>query len=522
MQNKPPKQTRTVVFGDELQNRISKGVEQIYQVAEAAYGPKAGTVVIEQPYGDPLVSRDGVTNVEKVVLKDPIENQAAAIIKQASKKSNKKVGDGTTAVVILAYYLYKEARKLITGGHNQMEVARKLRETALDAIKQIDKMKKPVDDKLLRHVANISAGDQAIGEMIADVIQEVGLDGGVTLEDFAGVGIYNEIVDGFYFRKGFTNINLVTDPTNLESRHSNVHILITEKKLTTATDVAPILEKIVSNGIRELVIVGDVGEEALGVLLLNRLKGIITTTVVDAPVFDSMRSLFLEDLAIVTDGRVLLPGANASDFELEWLGAAGKVIVNEFSTTILDGDGDTSKIHSRIDELHAQLSEAESEVTIEALRNRLSRLTGKVAIVRVGGATEAEQGEVKLRVQDAICAVQAAIKDGIVPGGGVTLARIKPVAFSEAFSAPFKTLLSNAGHNPEKAIGEALRRSTWYGFDLKVEDFDYKPIDLLKAGVVDPSSVMKEVVLNACSVVAQLVTLKSSIYFTHRDTKMDS
>ena len=519
---KPTKQTRTVVFGEELQSKINKGVEQIYQVAEAAYGPKAGNVLIEQPYGDPLVSRDGVTNVEKVFLKDPVENQAATIIKQASKKSNKKVGDGTTAVVILAYHLYKEARKLISGGHNQMEVARKLKETAADAIKQIDELKKPVTDKILRHVANISAGDEAIGEMIADVIQEVGIDGGVTLEDFAGVGIYNEIVDGFYFRRGFTNINLTTDPTNLESRHDNVRILLSEKRLTTATDIAPILEKIVSSGIRELVIVGDVGEEALGVLLLNRLKGIITTTVVDAPVYDSMKSLFLEDLAIVTDGKVLLPGANPSDFEVDWLGAAGKVIVNEFSTTILDGDGDKKKIKERIKEIRSQLEGTDSEITREVVQGRLSRLAGKVAIIRVGGATEAEQGEVKLRVQDAICAVQAAIKDGIVPGGGVTLARIKPLAFSGAFSAPFKTLVGNAGYNSEKALGELLNNAdAWKGYNLKVEDFNYKPVDLLRAGVVDPASVMKEVVQNATSVVSQLITIKSSIYYTDREQKLD-
>lgn len=520
MQNKPPVQDREVVFGEELLSRITSGVEKIYQVAEAAYGPKAGNVIIEMPYGDPLVSRDGVTNVEKVFLSDPVENQAAAIIKQASKKSNKKVGDGTTAVVILAYHLYKEARKLIGAGHNQMEVAKQLRETARDAIEQIDLLKKPVDNKLLRYVANISAGDEAIGEMIADVIQEVGVDGGVTLEDFPGVGIYNEIVDGFYFRKGFTNINLTTDPTNLESKHDKVNILITEKKLTTSTDIAPILEKVVQAGTKELVIVGDVGEEALNVLFLNRLKGIITTTVVDAPVFDSMRSLFLEDLAIITDGRVLLPGSNASDFELEWLGMAGKVIVNEYSTTILEGDGNERQVRDRITELRNQFQEAESEVTIEALKNRLSRLTGKIAIVRVGGATEAEQGEVKLRVQDAICATQAAIKDGIVPGGGVALVRIKPTAFTEAFQAPFKTLMSNAGYNSEKALAEALNASEWKGFNLRVEDFDYKPVDLLKAGVVDPASVIKEVIQNAASVVSQLITLKSSIYYEDRDSKL--
>jgi chaperonin GroEL len=515
------KLARKVVYGEELQTKISKGIEQIYQVAEAAYGPKAGNVLIEQPYGDPLVSRDGVTNVDRVFLADPIENQAAAIIKQASRKSNKKVGDGTTAVVILSYYLYSEARKLISGGHNQMEVARQLKATAADVMRQIDDMKKPVTDELLRHVANISAGDPAIGEMIADVIHEVGIDGGVTIEDFAGVGIYNEIVDGFYFRRGFTNINLTKDPSNLESRHENVPILISEKRLTTSTDVAPILDKIVGKGIRELVIVADVGEEALGVLLLNRLKGIITTTVVDSPVFGAMRSLFLEDLAIVTGGKVYLSGANPQDFDTDMLGAAGKVIVNEFSTTVLNGDGGGQEVEERVRDLRAQLAEASSEITIDALKGRLSRLTGKIAIVRVGGATETEQGETKLRVQDAICAVQAAIKDGIVPGGGIALARCEPLEFEDAFQQLFKTLVNNAGLNAEEALWKALRKPTWYGYDLNREDFNYEPIDLLKAGIVDPTSVIKEVVQNATSVVSQLVTLKASIYFKDREMKND-
>jgi len=514
------KQSRKVVYGDELQNKLVSGVEQLYKVAETAYGPKSGNVAIEMPYGDPTVSHDGVTNVEKVFLKDPVENMAAAIIKQASKKSNKKVGDGTTGVVILSYYLYKEARKLEAGGYNRMEIARKLRETAADAVEQIDKMKKPTDSELLKYVAEISAGDEAIGDMIADVIEEIGVDGGVTIEDFAGVGIYNEIVDGFYFRKGYTNVNLTTDPSNLESRHDNVRIFITEKKLTTTTDIAPILEKIVKAGIKDLVIVGDIAEEALNVLFLNRLKGIITTTVVDAPVFDAMRSLFMEDLAIITDGKVFTPGSNSSDFDVDMLGAAGKVIVNENSTTILDGDGDSDAINSRVSELRDQLSTSESEVTIEALKNRLSRLTGKVAIIRVGGAVESEQAEVKLRVQDAICAVQAAIKDGIVPGGGVTLARIKPLAFQNAFKEPFKVLLANAGHDaPGDVLSEVLRKSEWFGVDLKSDS--YEPVDLFKAGVIDPTWVIKEVVQNACSVVAQLITLKASIYHTDRDSKLD-
>lgn len=519
------KLTRQVTMGTDFYGHIGEGVEQVYMVAKAAFGPGAGNVIIELPYGDPIISRDGVTNVEKVYLPDPVENAAARLIVQASRKSNKKVGDGTTAVVILARCLYVEAQRLIAQGLNRMEVSRMLKRTVPEVIAQIDKMKIDVTPDLLKHVSVVSAGDEAIGHMIADVISEVGLDGGVTVEDFAGVGIYNELVDGFYWRKGFTSVNLINDPSNLESRHENVDILISEKKLATTADIAPILDKIVtqSGTGKELVLVGDVTEEVLGLLFLNRLKGIINVTVVDLPVFGAMRSLTLEDLALVTGGKVYLHGANASDFELEWLGGAQRVILNEFSTTIIGGEGHDEDVSKRTSELSTQLQGAESPITAEALRERLARLTGKVAIIRVGGATEVEQGEVKLRVQDAICAVQAAIKDGIVPGGGVALARIKCENFEEALKQPFLTLVENCGYSSDRAYWRLMesKASRWYGYDLKDPTFDYTPINTLKAGVVDPASVVKETVINAVSVIAELITGQVGLMLADREQKHD-
>lgn len=513
------KQTRNITHTDELEARIFAGIEKTYLVAKAAYGPGAGNAILEASYGDPLISRDGVTNLEKVFLDDPIENMAARVIVQASKKNNKKVGDGTTAVVILAYHLYKEARKLIAGGYNRMMVAQMLEEDARNAVAALDIMKQPVDAKLLRHVAIVSAGDEAIGQMIADVVEAVGIDGGITVEDFAGNGIYNELVDGFYFRKGFTNINLINDPSNLESRHQNIDILITDKPLKVTTDIAPILDKFVKNGGKELVIVGDVGEEALGVLLLNRLKGIVNVTVADVPVFGAMRSLFLEDIALITGGKVLLPGADPASFEISMLGGAERVTINEFSTTIIGAEGVREDVELRIRELRDQLKEAESPITIEALKDRLAKLTGKIAIIRVGGATEVEQGEVKLRVQDAISAVQAAIQDGIVPGGGVALARMTHMNFYKAYEQPFKQLVDNAGDNPEPYLWKMLEKPVWYGYDLQSNTG--KPVDLLKAGVIDPASVIKEVVVNATSVVSKLITASVGITYANRESKND-
>lgn len=515
------KLTKDIVFGQELQSKIAAGIEKVYQVAKAAYGPGAGNALLELPYGDPLISRDGVTNVEKVYLADAVENMAARTIVQASKKNNRKVGDGTSAVVILAYHLYQEAYKLMAAGHNQMEVSRLLEQTAHEVIEQIDKIKKPVTDELLQQVAVVSAGDEAIGQMIADVIKEVGIDGGVTVEDFPGVGIYNELVDGFYFRKGFSNINLINDPTNLESRHENVDIFITEKKMATTADIAPILEKIIAAGGKgkDLVLVGDVSEEVLGVLLLNRMRGIMNVTVVDVPVYGPMRSLTLEDLALVTGGTVYVHGANPSDFTIDMLGGAKQVTIDEFSTTIIGGEGASEDVEKRIADLHQQMLEADSPGTISALKDRLAKLTGKVAIVRVGGATEVEQKEVKLRVEDAICAVQAAIKDGVVPGGGVTLARITTKYFSNAFQQPFRCLVENDGENVDKALWRLLEAEDWYGYDLRTQV--HYPINLLTAGIIDPASVVKETVRNATSVISKLITVAVAEILTDREQKHD-
>lgn len=513
-----PINTRVIVDSDELDKKTLTGVEAAYKVAKAAYGPNSGNVIIEGSYGDPVISHDGVFNVDKLHLEEPTENMAARTIIQASRTTNVKAGDGTTAAVILAYHLYMQARSLVASHtENRMSIARELRQSAEEVINYIDKLKKPATDKLLRDVAVISASDEAVGELLADTIQEVGEYGGIVIENFAGSGIYNDIVEGFYFRKGFTEANLINDPSNLESRFENVAILVTEKRIQTVTDVAIILDKIIEKGIRELVIVGTVEAEAIATLIKNRLGGVITVSVVDAPVFGSLRTLFFDDLAMYTGATVLTPGANADDFELEMLGE-GKVVMNEFATTILNGDGDRKELTKRIKELEAELATAESSVTQEAIRERLGRLKGKIAIVKVGGATEVEQREIKLRVQDAICAVQAAMKDGVVPGGGVTLARAKvSTRFSETFKKPFMTLMENAGYNADRALWKVQSAKDWHGYDLRKGKLKLE--DLLSGGVIDPALVIKEVVRNATSVAAELIKTTVALPLADRENK---
>lgn len=524
---KMSKLVKRIVRGDELKQKIVNGIEQVYETARDSYGPVSGNSMIELQYGDPLVSHDGVTNVEKIYLEDPVENGAARILIQASKKNNRKVGDGTTGVVILAYHLYRRCQELIAAGYKPVTLTKQLQETATIVIGNLDKIKKPATGELLKKVAMISSGDEAIGHMIADVISEIGTDGGVTVEDFAGVGIFNEIVDGFYWRKGFTSVNLANDPANLESRHTDADIFITDKRMNTATDIVPVLEKVVNAGGKELILVGDVSEEVLGILLLNRMKGIVNVVVTDLPIYGPMRSLALEDLACVTGGTVYTAGANASDFDISMLGGAKSVIINEFSTTILGGEGDKDTVEGRLVEIRRQLSESENPSSTEAIRDRLARLTGKVAIIRVGGATEVEQKEVKLRVEDAICAVQAAIKEGVVPGGGVALAHSGSITSLpgsvECFNAPLRILAENAGLSPDRAVWKLMEHSNkhkdlWAGYDFSEGD---DIVNTLEEGIVDPTSVVKEIVQNATSVVSKLITINNANVLIDRSEKRD-
>lgn len=515
-----PSLARDILFGKEWYEKRDAGVEKAYQLAKAAYGPSAGNVGIELNYGFPLSSRDGVTNLRNLHLPDPHENNAARIIVQASEKSNKVVGDGTSLVAVLSYHLYKEAVKLIGAGHNRMAVKRKIEQIANQVIDAIDKIKIKTTPDLSRFVAKVSASDEAVGDMVADVIDRVGIEGNIIVEEFDGIGSYDEEVNGFYFRKGFTNEFLINNISALESRMNDVDILITEKPLKTAADIGPILSKIVEAGVRgaEVLIIGDVSDEALTTLALNKVRGNINTTLVDVPVYGPMRSLFLDDIACYTGGQVFPTGAKATSFMVDMLGSAKKVVVNSYSTTIIDGEGAVEDMRMRISDLRKQLKEAESLIDKEEIKKRLATLTGKISIIRVGAPTEIDRGETQLRVEDAIAATQSAIRDGIVPGGGVCLARIAPDELKDAFTAPFETLVENAGLNPKEALYKALDNDhIWAGYNLKAEVLTSEPVNLLKVGVIDPAEVIKTAVRNAASVVGTLIAMEASIVYKNRE-----
>jgi chaperonin GroEL len=513
--------TRLVIRGDAAQAAIKEGVELAYVVAAAAYGPSSGNVAIEAQYGDPITSHDGVFNLDHLHTSDPAINMAIRILVQASRSTNVHVGDGTTAAALLAASVYKEAIALVAStGESRMSIARKIKETARLAVEYIDTLKVDATDELLHNVAIISASDEAIGSLVADTVKEIGADGGVIIENFSGAGIFNDIVSGFYFRRGFTNAATLTDPSNLESRFDKVFVLICEKQLSNVGDITPILDRCVDANIRELVLIGDVQTEALAVAVKARLEGIITTTIVDAPEYGSLRTLFMDDLAQYVGGTVLNGGSNPNDFSTKMLGAA-KVVINEFSTTLVDGERDKEQeeaLQARINELTKELNVAQSPIEQEAVRTRLGRLTGRIAILRVGGNTDVEQQEVKLRVEDAVAALQGAIKDGVVPGGGVTLARLpSDIPFKKAFEQPLQILLSNAGLNSDRGLWQVQEAKEWQGFDLRKDVLEL--VDLKEAGVVDPTMVMKEVVNNGLSVAAELIKTTVLLPFDNREAK---
>lgn len=515
-----PSLARDITTDDKLATKLDRGVEQVYNVAKAAYGPGAGNVLLEVNYGSPQISRDGVNNVRKVYLADPIENMAARTIVLASEASNRKVGDGTTAAVILSYHLYKEARKLIGSGYKRMEVSRLIQSTAADVVKQIRAMKQDVTGSDLRHVATISAGEEAIGSMIADSIEAVGSEGGIIVETFDGVGVYSEVIQGFYYRKGFSHELLINNPASRESRVEDADILITDKPLRTLGDIAPILEKFIkATGVgSELVIIGDVEDEALGVIAETMSRGAVRVTLGNVPAQGPMRTLFLKDIANITGGEVI----TTSKFELEMLGSAKRVIMNGYSTSIIGGEGANEDKEKLLGELRDQLAATEQQVDTDVIRERLSRLTGKIVNIHVGGSTPVERDEVKLRVDDAVCAVQAAVRGGIVPGGGLTLLHVDGKELNEAYNQPFVQLLENAGENAEKAKGIAEDlEDIWLGFDLRAKNFDYTPVNLLEVGVIDPALVIEEVVLNAASVVSKLITTSAAVTFADREMKSD-
>ena len=514
---------KQVFYGDEAREKVLAGAKTLADAVKTTMGPKGRNVVISKSYGGPNVTHDGVTVAEAIDLPENEDNLGekvgAELIKQAAKKMNKAAGDGTTTVTVLTYEILKEANRLIAAGHNPMELRKGVEKAGAQVLSELNKIAEPVDGKndLITEVASISAGDTEIGKLIASVISRIGKDGVVSVEAGQGLAMESEITEGFTFDRGYVSAYMATDTNRMEAVYDRPAIIITDKKISSAQEMLPLMEKLVASGKKDIVLIAeDVEGEALGILILNRLKGALNTVAVKAPSFGDRRKEVLQDIATLTGASVITSdqGMTFDNVGLEVVGSARKGIVAKDNTTIIEGAGDKTTISQRIDQIKSQANIATSDYDREQLDKRAAALSGKVAVIKVGGATETEIDEKKYRVDDAVAAVKAALLEGIVPGGGVTPINLAGKITGDSAGAeimrnallmPFKQLATNAGLNAEALLAQVQEAKPGYGVD--VANYRGKLIDLKKAGVVDPAMVTYQAIRNAVSIASTAMTM---------------
>lgn len=519
---------KKVFYDDDARRRVLGGAEILYNAVKTTMGPKGRNVVISKSYGAPTVTHDGVTVAKGVDLPETDDETlgykvGAELIKQAANKMNDVAGDGTTTVTILTYHILKEANRLIAAGHDPMQLRKGLEAAAEQALDHLKTISEDIhgDNKRVAEVATISAGDNVIGELIANVIDKVGKDGVVTVEEGQGLRLESEVVEGFTIDRGFSSPYFVTDTGRMEAVYEKPAIVITDKKISSIQEFLPMLEKLAQAGRKDLVLIAeDVEGEALATLVLNKLKGVFNTVAVKAPSFGDRRKDILNDIAILTGASVISEeqGNSFETADLSMVGTARKVIVTKDETTIVEGAGNPVEVKARIDQINNQIKNASSEYDKENLEKRRAALSGKVAVIKVGGATETEIEEKKFRVDDAVAAVKAALDEGIVPGGGVSYinlaASIKANDQGEmgagaqilknALEQPFRILLSNAGLNSDEWLPQVKSGKTGQGINVNKAD---KLVDLKTAGIVDPTRVAKEALQNAVSIAGTAMTM---------------
>ena len=520
---------KKVFYDDEARTRVLGGAKALYDAVKVTMGPKGRNVVIQKGYGAPTITHDGVTVAEGVDLPDDNDEVlgykvGAELIKQAASKMNKVAGDGTTTVTVLTYNILNEANRLIAAGHNPMELRKGVEAAAADVLSALEGLSEPVVGKKNRvaEVASISAGDSEIGELIADVIQKVGKDGVVTVEEGQGLKMESEVVEGFTFDRGYVSALMVTDSSRLEAVYERPAVIVTDKKVASVQEFLPILEKLAQAGKKDVVLIADdVEGEALGILVLNKLKGTFNTVAVKAPAFGDRRKEVLQDIAVLTGATVISDdqGLTFENADLSVLGSARKVIVSKDNTTIIEGIGSDKEVKARIAQIHAQAENASSEYDKEQFEKRAAALSGKVAVIKVGGATETEIDEKKFRVDDAVAATKAALAEGIVAGGGVTLVNLAAGITADgadsasagrsilksALAQPFRQLMLNAGLNAEALLAQVQAAKPGQG--VNVNSPDKGLVDMKASGVVDPVAVTRQAIQNAVSIAATAMTM---------------
>ena len=514
---------KKIFYEAEAREKVLAGAKQLYDAVKVTFGPKGKNVIIEKEYGAPVITHDGVTVAEAVELPSKEESLGEAVgaklIKAAAQKLNKVAGDGTTTVTVLTYNILSEANKLIAAGVNPMELRKGIEKAGAKIVSEIEKTAEKIegDSKKVAEVATISAGDAQIGELIAEVISKIGKDGVVTVEAGQGLEMEQEIVEGFSYDKGYSSPFFVTDVNRQEATFDKPLLLVTDRKISAASDILPLLEKCAQAGKKDLVIIAEEVEgEALSLLVLNKLKGVFNTLVLKAPSFGDRRKEIMEDIAILTDATVVSgdKGLKLEEVGLEVLGSAAKVIATKDETTIIKGAGDSKAVRTRIDLIHKQAEMAKSDYEREEFEKRAAALSGKVAVIKVGGATETEIDEKKFRVDDAVAATKAALAEGIVAGGGVTLVDLSSKLddadagakiVKNALKAPFIHIMENAGLNAQALLAEV--EASKDGMGINVMSPEKGLVDMKKSGVIDPAKVTKEAVKNATSIAATAITM---------------
>ncbi len=515
-------------YGDDARKALEAGVDALANTVKITLGPKGRNVVLDRPYGAPLVTNDGVTIAKDVVLADPFENMGAQIIREVATKTNDVAGDGTTTASVLAQAIVKEGLRNVASGANPMVLKRGIMFATDIAVEELKKISKDVEDKTaIAQVASISAGDENIGQLISNAMEKVGKDGVITIEEGKSMTTELNVVEGMQFDRGYVSPYLVTNTDKMTAELDNPVILITDKKIANVQELLPLLEQVVKNGLRLLIISDDIEGEALTTIIVNKLKGVFNVVAVKAPGFGDRRKAYLEDIAILTGGTYVSSdlGYELKDVTLDMLGAAKSVKVDKDNTTIVGGSGNQYDISARVASIRAQIAESTSDYDKEKLQERVAKLAGGVAVIGVGAATEVEMKEKKLRIEDALNATRAAVEEGIVAGGGTALLSIIPQVKKacqkldgdmltgakiviRALEAPVRQIAQNAGVDGGIVANTIISsKKANYGYDAAKEIY----CDMVKAGILDPTKVTRSALQNAASVASTLLTTESLI-----------
>ena len=512
---------KQILFSDDARNSILRGVTQLNNAVKATLGPKGRNAVIDKKFGAPTITKDGVTVAKEIELKDPWENIGAQLVKEVASKTSDVAGDGTTTATVLAHAILREGVKNVSAGANAMEIKRGIDRAVEVVVDELKKLSRPCQTKKeISQIGTISANnDPAIGELIAEAMEKVGKDGVITVEEAKSMTTSLDVVEGMQFDRGYISPYFVTDPERMECSMEDVFILINEKKISSMKDILPILEQVARMGKPFLIISEEVEGEALATLVVNKLRGTLSCAAVKAPGFGDRRKAMLEDIATLTGGQVVSEdiGIKLENIKVSDLGRAKRVTIDRDNTTIVEGAGDQGKIQGRIKQIKTQIEESTSDYDQEKLQERLAKIVGGVAVINVGAATETEMKEKKARVEDALHATKAAVEEGVVPGGGVALIRCIPfldklkvegdqqagvTILRRALEEPLRRIVENSGYEGSVVLERVKKEKTNVGFDAAAETYR----DMIDAGIIDPTKVVRTALQNAASVAALMLT----------------